>query len=84
MLGESGSRPGFFSTGVTDASFREEGTSPEDREEFTVVVMRVERVGRQAFRSVVGSGSRLQVDDFMVETVEERSEEVMVANVEKD
>lgn len=57
---------------------------PEDREEFTVVVIRMERVGRQAFRSVVGSGSRLQVDDFMVETVEERSEEVMVANVEKD
>ena len=48
------------------------------------MVMRVERVGRQAFRSVVGSGSRLQVDDFMVETVEERSEEVMLANVEKD
>ena len=41
-------------------------------------------MGRQAFRSVAGSGSRLQVDDFMVETVEEKSEEVMVVNVEKD
>lgn len=46
--------------------------------------MRGERVGRQAFRSVVGSGSRLQVEDFMVETMEDKSEEVMAANEEKE
>lgn len=47
LLGQSGSRPGFFKIGVMAASLRDEGTEPEMNEELMIDEMRGEMEGRQ-------------------------------------
>ena len=56
-MGSSGSRPGFLSVCITN--LRLEGTTPELSEALIMVTTAGQRVGRQAFTRVVGSGSRL-------------------------
>ena len=43
-----GSKPGFFSNGVTAADLRDEGTHPEVWEEWMMAVIRGSRGGREA------------------------------------
>ena len=57
-----GSRPGFFSNGVTAADLRGDGTEPEVREEWMMVVIRGSREGREAITREDGIGSSWQVD----------------------
>ena len=57
-----GSRPGFFSRGVTAADLRGGGTEPVVREEWMMAVIRGSREGREAITREDGSGSREQVD----------------------
>ena len=54
--------------GVTEAILRLEGTVPDCREELMILVMMGERVGRQAFTSAVGMGSREQVEALALVT----------------
>ena len=63
--------------GVMAASFRAEGMRPVDREEFIMLVMNGEREGRQAITRVEGIGSRMQVEVFMPEVMEDRSDVVI-------
>ena len=51
-----GSEPGFFRIRVTAAHLRTGGTEPEV-EEWMMVVIREDRVGRQALTRGVGKGS---------------------------
>ena len=69
--------------GVTAASFKVEGTQPEDREEFTVLVMSGQRVGRQTLTRVEGNRSKALADDFIPATTEERSDGEISVNDEK-
>ena len=59
-----GSVPGFFSIGDTAADLRDEGTEPEDREEWMMAVIRGSREGREAITREEGRGSSWQVDGF--------------------
>ena len=54
--------------GVTEAILRLVGTVPDCREELIMSVMMGQRVGRQAFTSVVGMGSREQVEALAILT----------------
>ena len=69
--------------GVTAASFKVEGTQPEDREEFTVLVKSGQSVERQALTRVEGNVSKALVDDFILATTEERSDGEISVNDEK-
>lgn len=57
-----GSKPGFFSIGVTAADLRDDGTEPEVREEWMMAVIRGSREGREAITREDGRGSSWQVD----------------------
>ena len=52
-----GSEPGFFSIGDTAADFRDEGTEPEDSEEWIMAVIRGNRGRREAITREDGRGS---------------------------
>lgn len=43
-----GSKPGFFSVGVTTADLKDDGTIPEVRQEWMMAVRRGSREGREA------------------------------------
>ena len=82
LLGWSESRPGCLRRGVMAASLRGGGTVPEVREELMVSVMSGAREVKQALTSSKGMGSRGEVDDFMVESILERSAVVIGEKVE--
>ena len=82
LLGSSESRPGFLRRAVTAASLRGGGTVPEFREELMVSVMSGAREVKQALTSSEGMGSRGEVEDFMVESILERSAVVMGEKME--
>ena len=54
--------------GVTEAVLKLVGTVPDCREELMMLVMIGARVGRQAFTSVVGMGSREQLEALALVT----------------
>ena len=63
----SGSRPGFLKMGVTEAVLKMDITMPDSRDE--LIMSRVaHRAGREDFTSVVGMGSRKQVEALAWET----------------
>ena len=82
LLGSSGSRPGFLRRGVMAGSLRGGGTVPEFREELMMSVMSGVREVKQALTSTEGMGSRGEVEDFMVESIFERSSVVLGEKME--
>ena len=64
------------------ASLRGGGMVPEFREELMVSVMSGVREVKQALTSTEGMGSRGEVEDFMVESILERSAVVMGEKME--
>ena len=56
-----GSSPGFFNRGVTMACLNWGGTAPEQRELFTILVIRGSRSERHSLVREVGMGSNMQV-----------------------
>ena len=63
MFNTSGSRLGFFSNGVTTASFISSGKTPCQRGRFTSLVIGSTRIFENFFSRKVGMGSR--GDDFV-------------------
>jgi len=61
----SGSREGFFRSGLMTAALRADGTWPEFKERFIILVMRGLMAERCDLISVVGKGSRMQVVGFI-------------------
>lgn len=77
------SLPAFLRTGVTAAIFRAEETFPVMSEAFTMVVMWGKMTGRQFFKTVVGSGSSMQVVEFIDKTSLEIKSESTALKLEK-
>lgn len=53
-----GSNPGFFRIGVTEAVLSDNGTVPEVKDEWMILVMKGASEGRQDLTRAVGRGSR--------------------------
>ena len=56
LFRSSGSKPGFFRIGETEAVLRQGETVPEDRDKFTMSTMMGQMVGRAALTKAVGRG----------------------------
>ena len=54
---------------ATAAVLKMDSTMPDSRDELIMSTMRGHRAGREDFTSVVGMGSREQVEAFALETV---------------